>query len=142
MSQQTPFQLLGGIDGVKALAAAFYDAMDELPETRDIRGMHAEHLDDIKQKLFEYLCGWMGGPPLYAAKTGSVCLTEPHEPYAIGPDERDQWLRCMDVALERVGASEEVVTMLKDPMCRVADAVRNLDHSNRIPRKDGIIAIG
>lgn len=142
MSQQTPFQLLGGEPGIKALADAFYDAMDELPEARDIRGMHADNLDEIKHKLCEYLTGWMGGPPLYAQRTGTVCLTDPHKPYAIGPAERDQWLLCMNQALERIGASEEVVAMLKEPMFRVADAVRNLDHSNRQPREDGIIAIG
>ena len=90
MSQQSPFQLLGGEQAVRELADAFYEAMDELPEARDIRGMHADNLDEIKHKLYEYLCGWMGGPPLYAKKTGTVCLTEPHKPYAIGPDERDR----------------------------------------------------
>lgn len=142
MTEQTPYQLLGGEAGIKALADAFYDAMDELPDARDIRGMHADHLDEIKEKLYEYLVGWMGGPPIYAAKHGTVCLTEPHAPYAIGPDERDQWLLCMDTALERVGASDEVKAMLKEPMFRVADAVRNQEHSNRKPREDGIIAIG
>lgn len=142
MSQQTPFQLLGGEEGVRALANAFYEAMDELAETKEIRGMHAENMDAIKHKLYEYLSGWMGGPPLYSERTGTVCLTDPHKPYAIGPKERDQWLLCMDAALEKVGASDEVKAMLKDPMYRIADAVRNQDHSNRGPRADGVIAVG
>lgn len=142
MSQQTPFQLLGGEQGIRALANAFYDAMDEMAETSDIRGMHAENMDEIKHKLYEYLSGWMGGPPLYSERTGGVCLTEPHKPYAIGPNERDQWLLCMDAALAKVGASDEVKAMLKDPMYRIADAVRNQEHSNRGPRGDGIIAVG
>lgn len=140
MSQTTPYELLGGESGVRALAEAFYDAMDELPEAQTIRRMHAESLDDIKEKLFEYLSGWMGGPPLYAQKHGTVCLTEPHAPYAIGPDERDQWLTCMDAALERVGASEQVKAMLKQPMFRIADAVRNREHS-RAPDPN-VIAVG
>ena len=41
MSQQTPFQLLGGKQTVRELADAFYKAMDELPDARGIRGMHA-----------------------------------------------------------------------------------------------------
>jgi hypothetical protein len=41
MSQQTPFQLLGGKQTVRELADAGYKAMDVLPDARGIRGMHA-----------------------------------------------------------------------------------------------------
>lgn len=134
---QTPYQLLGGEDGVRRLAAVFYDVMDELPEARDIREMHAPHLDEIKEKLYEYLSGWMGGPHHYEQKYGGVCLTKPHKPYAIGPMERDQWLLCMDEALRRVEASEEVKAMLKHPMFAIADAIRNTDGASCPSERDG-----
>ncbi len=57
-----------------------------------MRAMHAKDLTVMKEKLADYLIGWMGGPPLYADKYGTVCMTTPHEPYHIGPAERDQWL--------------------------------------------------
>lgn len=136
----TPYELLGGEEGVRALCDAFYQAMDEMPQTEKIRRMHKENLDDIKEKLFEYLSGWMGGPNLYADKYGTVCMTDPHKPFAIGPKERDQWLACMDEALERVNASDEVKEMLKVPMFRIADAVKNRDKSED-PNPD-IIALG
>lgn len=123
-----PYELLGGEEGVRRLASTFYDVMDELTEAEDIRRMHAQNLGEIKEKLYEYLSGWLGGPPLYADKHG-VCLTKPHKPYAIGPAERDQWLLCMDEALNRVGASTEVKAMLKGPMYAIADAIRNTDGS-------------
>ena len=143
-SPQTPYQILGE-DGIRQLVSTFYDLMDSLPEVAGIRRMHAEDLTPMKDKLSEYLIGWMGGPPLYAQKHGTVCMTEPHEPYAIGPKERDQWLLCMDEALERIGASEALKAMLKEPMFRVADTVRNQDHSGpkpEAPRDPNIIAIG
>lgn len=140
--QQTPYQLLGGEPGIRALAEAFYDIMDELPEAATIRAMHAEDLGDIKQKLFEYLSGWLGGPPLYLEKRGTVCLTSPHAPYRIGPDERDQWLLCMEKALERIGASDEVRQMVRQPFFRIADTIRNKDSSGAEPRDPSIIAIG
>jgi hemoglobin len=87
--------------------------------------MHGESLAAIEEKLFEYLSGWMGGPPLYVRRTGTVCLTKPHQPYAIGAAERDQWLLCMDRALEEVGASAEVKDMLREPMFRIADMMVN-----------------
>lgn len=123
----TPYQLLGGEEGVRALATAFYDSMAELPQADDVRRMHAENFDEIKQKLFEYLSGWLGGPRLYFEKYGTICLTKPHKPYAINPDHRDQWLLCMDEALERVGASQEAREMLKEPMYMLADFIRNTD---------------
>ncbi len=129
MTNQTPYQLLGGEAGIRRLAEAFYEAMDELPEAATIRAMHAESLTDIQQKLFEYLSGWLGGPPLYKERTGSVCLTDPHKPYAIGPAERDQWLLCMEKALERVGASAEVKAMVKQPFFHIADFLRNREES-------------
>ena len=108
---QTPYEILGD-QGIKDLASAFYDAMDELPLAADIRAMHAENLDHIKRMLAAYLTQWMGGPPVYQAIKGTVCLTDPHEPFRIGPKERDQWLACMDEALIRIDASDELKEML------------------------------
>lgn len=127
---QTPYQLLGGEAGIRRLADTFYDVMDELPEAETIRKMHAQSLVDVKQKLFEYLSGWLGGPHYYHQKYGTVCLTKPHQPFAIGPAERDQWLMCMDETLRRIDASEEVKTMLKGPMFNIADTIRNSDGSH------------
>ena len=141
---RTPYEILGQ-EGVRALADAFYDAMDELPQAARIRAMHADNLDSIKRMLAAYLTGWLGGPPVYQAMKGTVCLTEPHAPYPIGPEERDQWLLCMDAALARTGASDELKAMLKEPLFRVADTVRNQDHSGprpSKPRDPNIIAVG
>jgi hemoglobin len=141
IDQQTPYEILGD-DGIKQLARAFYDVMDELPQAADIRAMHAENMDHITRMLSAYLTGWMGGPPVYLALKGTVCLTDPHEPFRIGPKERDQWLLCMDAALEKVGASEDLKTMLKDPLYHIAETVRNCEDS--VPKNSGpnIIAVG
>jgi hemoglobin len=121
----TPYELLGGDDGVKRLAYAFYQAMDQLPAANGIRQMHAQSLTDVSEKLYQYLSGWLGGPGLYQEKFGTVCLTKPHKPYAIGEAERDQWLLCMDKALDDIGASDEVRTLMKQPVYRLADFIKN-----------------
>ena len=138
---QTPYQILGE-QGIRDLTSAFYDIMDTLPEAADVRAMHAQDLGPMKVKLADYLTGWMGGPPLYADKHGTVCMTKPHEPYHIGPRERDQWLLCMDKALEQIGASDELIEMLKVPMYRVADAVRNKDGVSAAETDPNVIAAG
>ena len=138
---QTPYQILGE-EGIRELASTFYEIMDTLPEAAALRAMHAQDLAPMKEKLAEYLVGWMGGPPLYADKYGTVCMTEPHEPYHIGPEERDQWLMCMDRALERIDASDELVEMLKIPLFRIADAVRNKEGPSAAKTDPNVIAAG
>jgi hemoglobin len=138
---QTPYQILGE-DGIRELTNKFYDIMDTLPEAAGIRAMHASDLAPMKEKLAEYLTGWMGGPPRYADKYGTVCMTTPHEHYHIGPAERDQWLLCMDKALQQTGASEELVDMLKVPVFRIADAVRNKEGPSSASANADIIATG
>ena len=138
---QTPYDILGE-DGIRELTSAFYDIMDNLPEAAGLRAMHARDLTPMKEKLAEYLTGWMGGPPRYADKYGTVCMTSPHEPYHIGPEERDQWLLCMDRALLQTGANEELVQMLKVPMFRIADAIRNKEGPSAAATDPNVIAAG
>ncbi|RIK95613.1 MAG: globin [Proteobacteria bacterium] len=122
-----PYDLLGGDAAIRRLAAAFYKAMTELPEAQTIRAMHKDDLSEIEEKLYEYLSGWLGGPHHYLKKYGAVCLTKPHAPYPIGAAERDQWLLCMDKALNDIGASEEVKAMVKKPFFAIAEMMRNRD---------------
>ncbi|MEH6581904.1 MAG: group II truncated hemoglobin [Halioglobus sp.] len=138
---QNPYQILGE-EGIRQLTETFYDIMDTLPEAAEVRAMHVADLSGMKLKLAEYLTGWMGGPPIYSDKYGSVCMTSPHEHYHIGPRERDQWLLCMDKALEKTEASDELLEMLKVPMFRIADAIRNRDDVSAASLDDNIIAAG
>ena len=138
---KTPYQILGE-DGIAQLANTFYDIMDTLPEAAGLRAMHAKDLSVMKEKLAQYLTGWMGGPPLYADKYGTVCMTTPHEPYHIGPEERDQWLLCMDKALLQTQASAELVEMLRVPMFRIADAIRNREGPSAATTDSNVIAAG
>lgn len=123
----TPYELLGGEAGVRALANELYQVMSQRPEARTIRSMHAKDTADVAEKLFMFLSGWMGGPDLYFQKYGTVCLSSQHAKYAIGRDERDQWLGCMDQALVNINASDELIDMLKEPVFRLAEMMRNAE---------------
>jgi hemoglobin len=61
--------------------------------------MHPQQLADSEDKLFKFLSGWFGGPPLYLRERGHPRLRMRHQPFRIGPAERDQWLLCMRQAL-------------------------------------------
>jgi len=124
-SSQTPYALLGGDQAIRDLCNAFYDAMDSLPEASHIRAMHNKNLVDIKQKLYEYLSGWMGGPNLYSERYNTICLTEPHAPYSIGSKERDQWMKCMEKALDTIETTKETKQLLMPAFANLADFIRN-----------------
>ena len=121
----TPYELRGGEDGLRRLVERFYEIMDEAPEAAGIRAMHKPDLGPIRENLFEFLSGWLGGPPLYVQRTGSVCLNGPHKPFAIGEAERDQWLFCMRKALEDSGVPKDLREMLDKPFFMIADFLRN-----------------
>ncbi len=102
--ERTPYDLLGGEAAVRRIVDRFYELMDTVPEYYGIRKLHPESLAGSADKLFWFLSGWLGGPPLYAEKIGHPMLRARHLPFAIGRAERDQWLACMRQALEDCGA--------------------------------------
>ena len=122
---QSLYDLLGGETGVRALVERFYDLMDSAPEAKDIRALHAARLKSSREKLFMFLSGWSGGPSLYIEKFGHPRLRQRHMPFAIGERERDQWLWCMDRAVDAGGFHPSVVEHLKTRFAEVADFMRN-----------------
>src|SRR3546814_4692644 len=75
--------------------------MDSFPEARVIRDMHQKDIDEIRRKLTYFLCGWLGGPRLYAEHYGGISIPGFHQPLPIGESERDAWLLCMEHAIAK-----------------------------------------
>lgn len=119
------YDLLGGETGVRSLVDRFYDLMDSAPEASDIRALHAPSLKGSRDKLFMFLSGWSGGPPLYMQKFGHPKLRMRHLPFSIGERERDQWLWCMDRAIDAGEYHPAVVEHLKTRFAEIADFMRN-----------------
>jgi len=122
---QTHYERIGGEPQVRALVERFYQYMDELPEAYGIRKMHGPDLAPLREKLFEFLSGWMGGPQLFVQKYGHPMLRRRHLPFAIGNDERDQWLLCMRLALADTVADDRLREELYAAFVKVADHMRN-----------------
>lgn len=130
---QSHYQRIGGEVQVRALVDRFYDLMDELPEAWDIRKLHAENLAGSRDKLFEFLSGWMGGPQLFVQKHGELVLRRRHLPFAIGDSERDQWLLCMQMALDDRVDDARLRDELYQAFVKVADHMRNQSPPARTP---------
>jgi hemoglobin len=122
--QETPYDMIGGEAMVRRIAERFYDIMDSAPQAAGIRAMHADDLAPVRERLFEFLSGWLGGPPLYFQRPGHKCIMSAHRPFAIGEAERDAWMACMRQAMVDCGVPSEVRTLLDRPFLRMADAFR------------------
>lgn len=125
MDEPTPYELIGGEDGVKRLVDRFYDLMDELPEASGIREMHAQSLRSSRRKLFMFLSGWLGGPSLYIEEYGHPRLRMRHMPFAIGESEAEQWMLCMRRALEETVEHDDLRGFLDQRLTHVANHMRN-----------------
>lgn len=121
----TPFAWLGGEAKVRELVDRFYDLMDLEPAYAELRALHGSHLDDARDKLFWFLCGWLGGPNHYVGRFGHPRLRMRHMPFAIGVVERDQWLACMDQAMGERGVDLDLRKQLNQALWGTADWMRN-----------------
>lgn len=124
-STETPYQRIGGADAIRQLVGRFYELMDELPEAYSARKIHPQDLTESGNKFADYLSGWLGGPQLYVEKYGPPMLRRRHMPYAIGQEERDQWLMCMKLALEESVADVPLRTALYEQFVHIGEFMRN-----------------
>lgn len=121
----TPYEQIGGDAGIRRLVDRFYDLMDASPEAATIRKLHAASLKASREKLYLYLTGWTGGPPTYVEKFGHPRLRARHLPFHISSIERDEWLWCMDRALDEQPMPDELRAFLREKLHALADHMRN-----------------
>lgn len=127
MSEPAPlfYDRLGGEAGLRKLVESFYLHMDTMPEARGVREMHPADLTGSAEKLFMFLSGWSGGPPLFVEKHGHPRLRARHMPFVIRKSERDQWMLCMVAAVDSVGLPEPTRSEFLHAMLHTADFMRN-----------------
>lgn len=119
------YEDIGGETRIRLLVERFYHHMDALPEVRGVRAMHPADLSGSCEKLYEFMSGWLGGPPLYAQKHGQPRLRTGHRPFAIGDNERDQWLLCMRRALDEVVEDSGLRERLYANLAKIAHHISN-----------------
>jgi hemoglobin len=121
----TPYDAIGGEAGVRRLVDAFYDAMDRDPAAAGIRAMHEPDLSAMRDRLSDWLAGWMGGPALYAQRhPGRPCIMSAHAPFLIGAEHAEQWMACMRQALAAAEAPEPWRGLLDKAFDRMCQGLR------------------
>lgn len=121
----TLFDVIGGEARLRELVDRFYDLMDLEPQFAALRAMHPASLDGSRDKLFWFLSGWSGGPDHYIERFGHPRLRARHLPFSIASTERDQWLRCMALAMHELDMPEALQERLIHSFFQTADWMRN-----------------
>ncbi|MEV6557699.1 globin [Nocardia sp. NPDC051756] len=102
-AEQTPasfYDAVGGAETFRRIVAAFYRevATDEV-----LRPLYPEEdLGPAERRLRMFLEQYWGGPRTYGEERGHPRLRMRHNPFVIGPIERDAWLRCMRIAVAEI----------------------------------------
>lgn len=127
------YQALGGAEGVRALTDRFYDVMDSRPEYAALRSIHSGDMAGIRQKLYEFFSGWLGGPPLFEQKHGHPRLKMRHMPFAVTAALRDEWVACFAQAMHDCSIEKRLAEPLLLQLYAMADWMRNQDEAEHEP---------
>ena len=129
-NQTTLVELLGGENGgaekIVQLVDVFYDIMNSNPQAAPIRALHPADLTNSREKLSLFLIGWTGGPQHYIERYGHPRLRQRHMGFNIGEGERDQWMFCMNSAMQQLNFDETLTQKLSQQLYGVADFMRNV----------------
>ena len=101
--QQTFYDAVGGAETFRLLTAKFYE---EVAKDEIVRPLYPEEdLGPAERRMRMFLEQYWGGPRTYSDERGHPRLRMRHNPFRIGPIERDAWLRCMHIAIASIDAS-------------------------------------
>ena len=118
------FQAAGGQAGLRQLVDMFFDRMGTDERFATIYAMHPPDKEVSRDKLFRFLCGWLGGPKLYNEKYGAIGIPRVHAHLKIATPERDQWLTCMTETVAEQPFAADFKTYLMEQLFVPAEAVR------------------
>jgi len=121
----TLYDAIGGEQTIRKLVRRFYELMDTLPEAARCRAVHPPSLAGSEAKLFDYLTGYLGGPPIYVEKYGHPRLRSRHFSAAIGPQERDEWMLCFRQAMDETIEHPKLRDIIWAPIERLAHHMQN-----------------
>ena len=125
IDELTLYDEAGGMPFFEALIGRFYDGVPADPILA--RLYPPEDLAGARHRLTLFFAQYWGGPRTYDAERGHPRLRMRHMPFAIGPAERDAWLRLMHASIDAAGAPPGVADRLRAYVDMAAEAMRNRD---------------
>ncbi|MDX6690834.1 MAG: hemoglobin [Solirubrobacteraceae bacterium] len=98
------FDEVGGEPAFRRIVGRFYE---EVARDEVLRALYPEEdLGPAEERLRLFLMQYWGGPQTYSEQRGHPRLRMRHNPFVIGPVERDAWLKAMRVAVDAAGLAD------------------------------------
>ncbi|EWC64384.1 Hemoglobin-like protein HbO [Actinokineospora spheciospongiae] len=117
------YDAVGGEATFTRIVARFYA---EVERDEVLRPMYPEpELAAAEERLRLFLIQYWGGPHTYSDQRGHPRLRMRHNPFTIGPIERDAWLRCMRIAVDEERLPEQQRTQLWQYLEMAANSMMN-----------------
>ncbi len=123
--QPSLYERIGEEAALQRLVDRFYDLMESDPAVAPLRAMHAADLGPMRERLREFMTGWLGGPPVYFQRENARCMAMVHTPFPIDAAIREQWLSCMHRALDDCGVSAELQAPIRKALARMTEDMVN-----------------
>jgi len=118
---------LGGEAKLRSLVETFYDLIETLPEGSNLRRLHARGhgIDHARVEQFNFLSGFLGGRSYYLEKHGHMDVKLMHAHVPIRQTDAENWLFCMNEALDAEMHQGPHVEKLRGVFARVARVLIN-----------------
>ena len=125
MAEQSLYERVGGVAFFEALVDRFYEGVAADPVLLALYP-EPDDLAPARERLTLFLVQYWGGPTTYSDERGHPRLRMRHAPFAIGPDERERWLRHMRAAIDATAADDqEAADALHAYVTMAAEAMQN-----------------
>ncbi|MEE9491998.1 MAG: group II truncated hemoglobin [Gammaproteobacteria bacterium] len=119
------YEQIGGEQPLRDFVIRLYEYMDSLLEVKPVRDMHSHSMEEAGERLFRFMSGWLGGPPLYQQTYGPPRLRRRHMHIPIGNAERDQWLLCAQKSIDDMDWPDADKNALMFRLQEMANHLRN-----------------
>ncbi len=124
--QFTVFDAVGGMAFFTALTAGFYRRVAADPVLLSLYPT-PEDLGPAERRMCLFLAQYWGGPGTYSEERGHPRLRMRHNPFVIGPTERDHWMVAMTAALDDMGLEPALRVRFDEYFAMSSEAMRNSD---------------
>ncbi|GGO66899.1 globin [Bowmanella pacifica] len=121
------YDMIGGEQVTARLCHCFYDIMQTDPKAAELLAIHKADLTETRQKFFEFMSGWLGGPPLFEQKYGHPRLRARHLHAPVNGQMISQWLYCMNLALEQCVEDKRLRQVIWQNLVPLAQHMKNQD---------------
>lgn len=119
----SPYERIGGEEGVRAVVERFYDLMEREPDYAELRAMHGADLTPMRISFTQFLSAWLGGPRIWFEARPVVCIMSMHRSLGIPRETAAQWVHAMSRALAENRVEPALGAQMQQAFLRMANAM-------------------